>query len=256
MKGLKPFFSFYGGKWRTALRYPPPQHEMIVEPFAGSAGYSVRYFDRKIRLVDVDPVIVGVWDYLIHAKPEEILILPERVEHVDDVRGPQEARWLIGFWLNKGTAAPCKTPSHWMRHSLTGAYKESGGSGASNWWGTVIRERVASQVESIRHWRVAVGSYMEVPNPTATWFIDPPYSGSVGRRYTHHSIDYGVLATFSRGRAGQVIVCENDGASWLPFRPFLRAKASPGRQKRTWHSAEAIWIGTEGEGVDIFAEPE
>ena len=43
-------------------------------------------------------------------------------------------------------------------------------------------------------------------------------------------------------RLGQVIACENEGARWLPFEPFMMAKsmtrASCGRT-----SAEAIWIG-------------
>ena len=36
-------FSFYGGKRRLARFYPPPQHDVVVEPFAGSASYSVTY---------------------------------------------------------------------------------------------------------------------------------------------------------------------------------------------------------------------
>jgi hypothetical protein len=26
---------------------------------------------------------------------------------------PQEAKWLIGFWLNKGTTSPCNIPGKW-----------------------------------------------------------------------------------------------------------------------------------------------
>ena len=33
---LRPFFGFYGGKWRDSPRhYPPPAHTRIIEPFAG-----------------------------------------------------------------------------------------------------------------------------------------------------------------------------------------------------------------------------
>ena len=35
---LKPFFTYYGGKYRAAPKYPEPVHGSIVEPFAGSAG--------------------------------------------------------------------------------------------------------------------------------------------------------------------------------------------------------------------------
>jgi hypothetical protein len=37
---LKPFFNYYGGKWRVARRYAPPEHDLIIEPFAGAAGYA------------------------------------------------------------------------------------------------------------------------------------------------------------------------------------------------------------------------
>ena len=46
---MKPFFRYYGGKWRDCAKYPPPQFDTIVEPFAGSAGYSVRHHTRMIE---------------------------------------------------------------------------------------------------------------------------------------------------------------------------------------------------------------
>ena len=65
---MRPFFGFYGGKWRDAPKYyPVPEYDTIVEPFAGSAGYSVRYGDRNVVLGEKDDIIFGVWDYLIRA---------------------------------------------------------------------------------------------------------------------------------------------------------------------------------------------
>ncbi len=59
---LRPFFGYYGGKWRDAIKhYPEPQHDTIVEPFAGSAGYSLRYANRKVILCEIDPVLASVW---------------------------------------------------------------------------------------------------------------------------------------------------------------------------------------------------
>lgn len=34
MIGLRPFWSYYGGKWRIAERYPRPAFDRIIEPFA------------------------------------------------------------------------------------------------------------------------------------------------------------------------------------------------------------------------------
>ena len=68
-----------------------------------------------VKLYDVDDAIWAVWDYLIRVRPEEILALPLLFDHVDEIDVPQEARWMIGYWLNKGTVQPSKSPSKWMR---------------------------------------------------------------------------------------------------------------------------------------------
>jgi hypothetical protein len=39
--GLRPFFSYYGAKWGLGRHYSAPAHWTVVEPFAGSAGYSL-----------------------------------------------------------------------------------------------------------------------------------------------------------------------------------------------------------------------
>lgn len=100
----KPFFTYFGGKYRAAPHYPKAVFDTIVEPFAGAAGYSLRYHRRRVILVDADPIIVGLWKYLIAVSPEDVRRLPlvGDDETVDNLDVCQEARWLIGFWLNKG----------------------------------------------------------------------------------------------------------------------------------------------------------
>lgn len=240
-KGLRPFFTFYGGKWRAAPRYPTPVYNTIIEPFAGSAGYSLRYPDRRIILVERDPQVAVTWRYLLAVKPTEILSLPDvnPGQSVDDLPVTQEAKWLIGWWLNKGTAAPSKSPSAWMRQ----------GTHNSSFWGEAIRHRIASQADRIRHWRVIEGDYTTAPDIEATWHIDPPYA-KAGRHYRYGSdgLDYGHLADFCRSRQGQVMVCENEGANWLPFQPFIQIKASEGRTGGKV-SREAIWTNVAVERV-------
>lgn len=209
---LRPFFGFYGGKWRDALwRFPPPEHSTLVEPFAGSAGYALRYPDRQVVLCDVDPVIAGVWRYLIDVSAEEIRALPDLAEGetTDDLRVAEEARWLIGFWLNRGVERPRRSPSKWMREGIR----------PGSFWGPRVRETIASQLEAIRHWQVTCCSYEQAPvGGAATWLIDPPYQGA-GQHYCYgsSSIDYGHLADWVVRLPGQVIVCEQAGASWLAF---------------------------------------
>lgn len=244
---LLPFFTFYGGKWRSAPHYPPPVFNTIVEPFAGSAGFSVRYPQCGVTLVDADAAIVETWRYLIRVSPAEILRLPDvfNGQTVDDLSVAPEARLLIGWWLNKGASTPCKTPSAWMRL----------GTHATSYWGESIRNRIASQVEQIRHWKVVQGTYADAPPSRATWFIDPPYE-KAGRHYRcgSNAIDYGALGEWCRSRDGQVIVCENEGAAWLPFSTFRGTKASPAKHGGKV-SHEVVWLNHTPAGEGVVGRP-
>ena len=217
---LRPFFCYYGGKWRTAPKYPLPEHDTIVEPFAGAAGYSTRYPDHKIVLVERDPIVAGLWKFLTKVSPRELLCLPDIPDGgtVDDLPVCQEARHLVGFWLNKGASSPRKTPSTWMRSGLR----------PRSYWGEDVRIVLASQVDRIRHWKIVEGSFESAPDIEATWFVDPPYQ-KAGCHYRFSEVDFSSLATWVQGRCGLTITCENVGADWLPFVPFHRSKASPAK---------------------------
>lgn len=233
MTKLRPFFTFYGGKNRAAHHYPSPEFETIVEPFAGSAGYSMNYPEHQVILCDIDPIIAGTWRYLIGVSEDEIMALPDlepgqRVSDLVDL--PDGAKWLIGWWLNKGSASPCQTPSSWM-----GKYPRQ-------FWGPWMRERIAGQLDLIRHWRVLNVPYCEAPEVEATWFIDPPYQ-QAGRHYRHGSsaIDFEALAEWCKSRKGQPIVCEADDAGWLPFRPLVKMEGTEGKHKINRAKMEVIW---------------
>lgn len=224
---LRPFISFYGGKWRIAPYYPAPKYNRIIESFAGSAGYAVTYAQCEVTLVEIDPVIAGLWGYLIHVSEKEILALP--IDVIEDVRSLnvcQEAKSLIGFWINKGSNAPKNIPTLWAANFG----KEN------SVWGVTIRQRIANQLEYIRHWKVLNASFDSVDNECATWFIDPPYNNRVGRHYKHKFFEYDRLSAWCKERKGQVIVCENEGADWLPFISFRDTKNQIGTQ-----SKEVIW---------------
>jgi hypothetical protein len=219
---VRPFFPFYGSKWNIARYYPAPRHDVIVEPFAGAAGYSTFYGAPRARLIDADPIITGIWQYLIRATPEEILALPDLPDAGDSVgdhpRLPQEARWLIGFWLNRGSAQPKLTRT---------AYSARADKGQLN-WGPRAKQRIASQLEGIRGWKVHEGDYSDAPAIDATWFVDPPYVDK-GRFYRVPFSSFPELGDWVHTRSGQVIVCEGRGADWLDFRPLGHFKTSTGR---------------------------
>lgn len=81
------------------------------------------------------------------------------------------------------------------------------------------------------HWRLIEGDYSEglaLLDEHTTCFVDPPYSSPAGAKYAtrpkgtpeQRAAWYAELGERVRAMPGQVIVCENEGATWLPFRKF------------------------------------
>lgn len=233
MDPLRPFFSFYGAKWRTVPEYPAPELGYVVEPFAGSACYALRYWRRSVVLVERDPIIAELWRYLLQADPRRILVLPdlEVGQNVDDLDLEEAERFLIGFWLNPATSAPRKTLSVWAAKWKTAQQL---------YWGPRVRRRVARQLEFVRHWTILEGDYSKAPDVEGTWFVDPPYSTPAGRCYRYNDLDFEQLGTWCQSRRGRVIVCEQAGAQWLPFEPLGSFASAPG-PKRPKISKEVIW---------------
>lgn len=235
---LAPFWRYYGSKWRAAPSYPRPQHTTIVEPFAGAAGYSTRYHWLDVILIEKYPVVAELWRYLIGASEREIRAIPE-VEHTDEIPSwvPLGGRYLVGFSLRDAVTQPSKSLSAGRRKLTTMGRNFEG-------WCHNRRERIADQLQFIRHWKIIEGDYtsfdgywFDTPRQRATWFIDPPYNSKAGRCYPNHDIDYGLLSLWCQARLGQVIVCENEGADWLPFESFRTLK--PGVNGSGSH--EVIW---------------
>ena len=234
---IPPFWRYYGGKHMHAGAYPRPLYNgLIVEPFAGSAGYACRHgAGRDVLLIDADPIIAGLWAWLIGASADDVKGIGDIPDGgtVDDLDAPQPARWLAGFWCNNGVAQPCKSPSQWARHPPKGSW---GG------WGPRVRERVASALPLIRGWRVLHGTYSAAPDVMATWFVDPPYQGKAGSHYKHGSgaLDYDALGRWCRAREGRVIVCESDAAQWMPWSGRRTLRATSGSHRKP-PRADVVW---------------
>jgi site-specific DNA-adenine methylase len=221
-------FSYYGSKSKIAKYYPKPIYDKIIEPFCGGAYYSL-YSDnwkKEICLYDKYELIINLWKYLIQAKESDILKLPDLKykQNIDDFSTLiQEEKHLIGFFINGGSAMPKKTAQKY------------------NCWNENKRKQISADLHKIRHWKVKCKEYNEIPNIEATFFIDPPYSGSGGTYYRHgcKNINYENLAEFCKTRLGQVIVCENSECSnWLPFRPLVEISGQLHKTK------EVIWTNS------------
>lgn len=235
MTGLRPFFPFYGSKWNIARHYPAPAHDLVVEPFAGGAGYATFYGVPRAQLVDLDPIIVGVWSYLLRVSAAEILALPELPNVGDSVDDypmlPQEARWLIGFWINRGSSTPAKSRTAYSARTDRGQLV----------WGARAKARIAQQLPALANWSIREGNYELADVGLATYFVDPPY-GDKGRYYRKRFDAFDALGSWCRGLHGQAIVCEGPGATWLPFEPLGSFKSTRGRAE------EFVWLSDRAGG--------
>ena len=225
----RPFFKYAGSKWILSKHYPAPLHDLILEPFAGSACYATRHHEREIVLGENSPEIAALWRYLITVNGNEIARLPcAELQEGQDIRElpiSDGAKLLIRQWQRVGMSS-CWTVSKWGM--LPGQ------------WNRATQDHVAASVEKIRHWRIFEGDYRIFPEQRGTWFIDPPYFGLP--LYGSRFINYAELATWCQSRPGQVVVCEQSTARWLPFEPFRKVVTGRrGQDCSKGDSCEGLW---------------
>lgn len=226
-------FSYFGSKSKIIKHYPKPVFDTVIEPFSGSAAYARAYPHKNVVLVEKDPIIAGIWDWLIKdATVSEIKKYSEfRLgDSIEDLPIDPRHRNFLGLCINRGSITPKNIVTKWSCQSKIDPEFAS----------TVKYrlERACEQLKNIRHWSVEICSYDEFEfTGEATWFIDPPYE-KAGIHYTHGSddIDFKKLGEWCKSRQGQVIVCENSDATWLDFKPLVDIKGC------AKFSSEAIWI--------------
>ena len=230
---LKPFFPYMGSKWSIIEKYPQPNTDTIIEPFAGSAQYATRYHNKNIILNDLDENIYIVWKYLISVSEEEILNLDMNFHHIDDSKLTFEQKKLVGFWIGASGELPRKTKTPWFYSYLF------------DW-----RIRVSRQLKYIRHWKITNKSYIDMDNHIGTWFVDPPYQLK-GQKYRKSSkqIDFRHLANWSTSRKSEYIICENLRAEWLNFEKLCDLKNS--NNDKTY---EAIHTNIEDKQLKLFKD--
>jgi hypothetical protein len=204
-------WSYYGSKSKIVKYYPIPRYAHIIEPFAGTAQYAMRYWEHEVTLVDKYSIITDMWKWLQKCSEGDLRGLPrlKEGESLDDFTFDcKKAKWFMGMIITGGPTQPKKTPSAWKVtiRPNTQNYKI---------------EQACKNLHKIKHWRVIEADYLSLDNEKATWFIDPPYYVG-GKYYVHSKIDYEQLAIWCASRKGQVLVCENSKASWLPFSPLVQ----------------------------------
>ena len=227
---MKYMFSYYGSKSKIVQYYPQPTNDKIIEPFAGSARYSLRYFEKDILLVDKYKVIVDIWHYLQRASEKDILGLPVLKESqlLSEFNLSEIERLFMGFCIASGGMTPRNKISPFVSSRNSSRLKFR------------IKD-IASNLYKIKHWKIILGSYEDLENEHATWFIDPPYQiGGQHYKESNKNLDFTFLANWCKSRNGQVIVCENMDSNWIELNPLICSKNNLAAYTKKL-TTEAIW---------------
>lgn len=237
---LKPFWRFYGSKWRRAATLPAPEYGTIVEVCAGAAGYSLRHHNREVVLIERDPKIADLWRWLIAASPADVRDLPllEPGQTVASLGLPAGAGYLIGFWCGTGRTQPGQRLSTWS--SRNGSRAGGKANRAMSGWSPEVRARVADQVKAIKHWTIIEGDWLDAAHTLCdaprTWVFDPPYQSPAGRRYRYNEIDYASMGAFIDTQApGQVLAFDQEGSTWRPWTDGYSERACNGASQEVFY---------------------
>jgi site-specific DNA-adenine methylase len=207
-------FYFYGRKKQIAKYYPKPLFDTIIEPFAGSAAYSLHddNWKKNVILIEKDERVANIWKWLIEkATPEEILALPNLKV------GEKTSNFLHIIH------AVTKQAFYYKTIKVTPVL-------ARNW--EISKRYIANNLFKVKHWKLIVDDYTLSPDIDATYFIDPPYQYRSGLGYNHgsDSLDFTDLAKWAKNRQGEIIFCEGKNATYLPFKPLLTLTGVAGKK--------------------------
>jgi hypothetical protein len=233
---INPLLRWFGSKWQAGKRYPAPRHPVIVEPFAGGAGYSLNHVDRQVFIWDTDPHLQVLWPWLIGpATSADVLAIPVDVPEGTDIRTlgltPGQAT-LMKSWQRTNNVGDCWTVSAW--------------NGKPGLWSVNTRARVAEELNAIKHWQFIPIRNWELDG--ITYFVDPPYVYNYRYRerepFNFRKLAEQVNAVPS---TSQVIVCEavctktGKVPGWLPFRQSHESVTSRRKATQSHHSKELIY---------------
>lgn len=230
-------FGYFGAKHGLARFYPPPKYSTVIEPFAGSAAYSC-YWTRQglvkhVILIDKNPRVVALWHRLQKMTVNELYAIPS------PIKGDRTLEPLIAAASGQQGMAVMSGKSRQITDRMVASWPN-------------LRHRIEAMLPFIKDWEVCVGDYSSVESGVFTWFVDPPYKPRLGNDQTSMSAggawyaggawhpgasfnfgsqfegSYDELGDWCKSLSGQVVVCEQEPADWLPFVPFRRQRNGVG----------------------------
>ncbi len=235
MKPVGPLLKWYGSKVMSSRHYPAPLPDStIYEPFAGGAGYSLRYHWFPVVIYDNNPRLQELWCWLIYkATPQDILDIPLNVPEGTDIR-TLGLSWgqasLLKHWQRTNNVGECWTVSKWG--NLPGQFTAS------------CRARLADEVMAIKHWQFSLPDWTK----PGTWLCDGPYQYNY--RYGQKTFDFqDYAAKVNALPPGSLAICcearcPKTGATpdYLPFVESHRQVTSRRKQTQSHHSRELVFV--------------
>lgn len=231
-------FSYYGGKSRVSHLYPAPRHDVVVEPFAGGAGYSLLHCERQVWLNDLDDRTRSMWEFMVGGQRSA-----DDVETFvpDTVRAGQRVSEFVAPSCPEGLIMIMRADANQGSMGTAGLHDTVTKFGEISW--VRLKRRLLHWIPRIGHWRITGLDWSAcVAEGSATYFVDPPYSNPAGSRYrqTLPADAFARLGEWCRTRDGQVIACENAGATWLPFTVLCARRGVRSRYQKS-EAQEVVW---------------
>jgi hypothetical protein len=205
----------------------------IFEPFAGSAGYALRHYEKQVQIYESNQYLAGLWKWLIGSATSDLIrAIPIDLPEGTDIQAldlEKGQKLLLKHWQRTNNYGDCWTISPWGNKP--------------GQWTANTRARVAEQFEAVRHWSFAPVFY----NMPGTYFIDPPYLYNY--RYGAKTFDHVALAsTLSQiPHPYQIVACEalcpktGKRPHYLPFADFRSVVTSRRKTENHHHSNELLF---------------
>ncbi len=230
-----PLFKWFGSKWLSSRLYPPPEHDDIFEPFAGSAGYSLRHHEKKIHIWESNDQLLELWRWLIEiATTALILEIPVEIDEGTDIRTLGLSRGqelLLKHWQRTNNVGDCWTVSPWGNKP--------------GQWTANTRARVADDHHAVKHWKLE----QIRPERPGTYFLDPPNIYNYRYRFKEAFDHAGLVKKIAMiPPKSQIIVCEaacqktGRVPDYLPFQPFGSRITSRRKKTENHHSKEYLYV--------------
>lgn len=199
---------------------PPNTH--FIEPFAGGGivSLTVAFEDlaQKITMVELDEEVAAVWETILNGKNEWLAnrilnfeLTHENIQH--ELERADKTTAEIAFT----TILKNRVFHGGILAKGSGMIKngENGKGLGSRWYPQTLRKRI-SAINHVKHKIEFVrGDAFEVieqhlDNPSAVFFIDPPYTVAGKRLYTHFDIDHEQLFALANRIKGHFMLTYDD----------------------------------------------